>query len=759
MRSIGDEKTFFPRPEPASPLHADDVIGNYRILRELGSGGMGFVYQAQHAHLGTVHALKVIQPSFSADAQFRNRFHQEAKIMSQLRHPNIVACVDAGLEGEMCYLVMDYIEGPRGTSMDMQDLLDERRASGGWFAEDEAVVAAEGICAALAYAHKFCSEDIPAGVVHRDLKPANILLDKETRLYITDFGLARLIGADFEQSVIALSNVGGRTLGEERTMPGASSSKIRVGTFDYMSPEQREGRPADRTSDVYAMGAILYELLTGRKVAGVPRPPSFVRNELNTEWDRILLNRCLCYEPDERYRTAEELLEEIQGMKQGGLGLRRKEPKEVPEPVSPPEQAPAEEGLQEWHYVHHGTRVGPMSLGEMQELIRRGMVERQTGVWNGEGDWRPAETTELNKFSFEEVAPVPRKKEVPALKGKYVDNRVVWAIVVSLAVLSSVELFAGFVLPPLVWWLMNGGLGVLDERRLKAAGHPAPSGVLAALLIPAYLWRRATMLSQPRTYFWSWIIILALYCFAPAGFTLDRVTIAETAVDALNEYVEELGLETTCEDLSLTGETGPSAYAAQARMSNGHTWPLAITVSNDYVHVQPEGTAIGQILKVMNQRVRSDPSLNNLAWSYRAGVMTLQEDERAMAALDAYDKGWNAEQSGDVEGALRIYLDAAKIDDGFPWAFNNAAWLLATSTNLQYRDGPRAVMYALEAVRIGGSKYWGFQNTLAAAHAEAGDVDLAIQHTRAALELAPEESKADLQTYLDALLAITAASR
>jgi serine/threonine protein kinase len=429
MKSLGDENTFMPRSSFVdSPMKPNDILGNYRILSELGSGGMGFVYLAKHEHLDSVHALKVILPSYSCDEQFRKRFLQEAKIMSRLRHPNIVSCIDAGLENNIYYLVMHFVEGPRGTSMDLQDLLEERRFSGEWFEESEAIEVGEGICKGLAYAHGYCSEEIPQGIVHRDLKPANILLDRDTRLFITDFGLARLIGHDFEKSVIAFSTMGSRTVGEDLTLRRNTSTKNRVGTFDYMSPEQREGRSADRRSDVYAMGAILYELLTERKVAGVPRPPSFVRKGLNPAWDDILLNKCLCYESGERFETAEDLLCAIQGMKQDAhsAGKRSKgSPPSIADslehPSSPPSPNSQEQGKR-WYYVSHGTRIGPMTMGEMQQLIQRKVIYEKTGVWDGLGEWRPAATTDLKElFSHRGLAP----SEIPALQGAYVDNRLV----------------------------------------------------------------------------------------------------------------------------------------------------------------------------------------------------------------------------------------------------------------------------------------------------------------------------------------------
>jgi len=132
-------------------------------------------------------------------------------------------------------------------------------------------------------------------------------------LHVTDFGLANIIGAEFEDSMLALSRAP-LSIGDERTLHGETSSHNRAGTFDYMSPEQREGRPVDCRTDVYAIGALLYEALTARKVAGVPARPSAVRKDINPQWDEILLDGCLSYEADQRFTAVTDLLNAIRGI-------------------------------------------------------------------------------------------------------------------------------------------------------------------------------------------------------------------------------------------------------------------------------------------------------------------------------------------------------------------------------------------------------------------------------------------------------------
>ena len=343
MDSHDTEKTMqdSPNGDVASQLPPGGSLGHYRIQRRVGQGGMGEVYQAEHIHLGTRHAVKTILESFSARPGFRSQFEQEAQVMARLRHPHIVRVTDFGYEGDMPFIVMDFIAGPHGDPMDLRQLLDHRKTKGETLDEDEAVAVGLEICRALAYAHSFQDDLVHNGIVHRDLKPANILVDEDTMLHVTDFGLARMLGEGFESTMIEKSMSYQKSYGSDVTMGRETSTHSSyVGTFDYMSPEQREGRKADVRSDVYAMGAILYELLTGRKVAGVPQRPSKVDPSLSPLWDELLLEKCLTYDPSDRFQSANDMIGAVNDVLNRASAASPPPLLSKTQPIEPPVQKP-----------------------------------------------------------------------------------------------------------------------------------------------------------------------------------------------------------------------------------------------------------------------------------------------------------------------------------------------------------------------------------------------------------------------------------
>jgi eukaryotic-like serine/threonine-protein kinase len=287
---------------------AGQVLGSYRVIGRIGSGGMGEVYLAQDTRLGRRVAVKMIARELSQDTGWRARFAQEAKAASALNHPNIVTVYDVGTQDGHDFLVMEYVDGKTL----------EQAIAGKPMPVHEAVRLAAQIADAVATAHA-------VGIVHRDLKPTNVMITPSGLAKVLDFGIAKLARADNELA-------GTRTLAP-RTIGGAL-----LGTASYMSPEQTEGRSVDARSDVFSFGAVLYEMLTGEKafageslasvLAAVlnnqPRPLSQRCPRVPRELERIV-ERCLRKEPAHRFQTMQEVkiaLEQLQQHVGPARGLR-----------------------------------------------------------------------------------------------------------------------------------------------------------------------------------------------------------------------------------------------------------------------------------------------------------------------------------------------------------------------------------------------------------------------------------------------------
>jgi serine/threonine protein kinase len=258
------------------------TLGGYQLAESIGHGGMAEVYKAYQPRLERWVAIKVLAPALMTDPQFLARFRREARTLSTLRHPNILTIYDYGEEGGLAYLVAEYVSG--GTL--------RSRLTGAPFAWPAAAALIVPVCQALAYAHQ-------QGVVHRDLKPANLLMPREDWPLLADFGLAKLAQSS-----------------ERLTQLGAS-----LGTPEYMSPEQAAGDETDQRTDIYAIGAMLYELLTGRvpftganaleiilqTMQAQPISPRERNPEVPEPVAEIVL-RALSKQPEARYATMAELI-------------------------------------------------------------------------------------------------------------------------------------------------------------------------------------------------------------------------------------------------------------------------------------------------------------------------------------------------------------------------------------------------------------------------------------------------------------------
>ena len=285
------------------PLPAGTRLGPYEITGALGAGGMGEVYRARDTRLERTVAIKVL-PAHRADTpEARQRFEREARAISALNHPNICHLYDVGNENGTAFLVMEYMEG---------QTLAERLARGPLATEQVLKIGME-ICDALDKAH--C-----AGFIHRDLKPANIMLTK-TGAKLMDFGLAATAAGAGSSGMSVLP-----TMSKQLTAEGTI-----LGTFQCMSPEQLEGREADSRSDIFALGAVIYEMATGRhafegksqaSVIGAilerqPPPISSVQPMAPRALDRVV-KTCLAKDPDERWQTARDVKLQLQGIVEEG---------------------------------------------------------------------------------------------------------------------------------------------------------------------------------------------------------------------------------------------------------------------------------------------------------------------------------------------------------------------------------------------------------------------------------------------------------
>jgi serine/threonine protein kinase len=283
-----------PLPEDTGASFIGHQIAHYQIVEKLGEGGMGVVYRAIDIKLGRPVAVKILQSTAALDPDRQRRFLQEARSTSSLNHPNIVTIYEAGASGKIVYIAMELVSGRT-----LRDL-----AAISPIALRTALRYGAQIADALAAAHA-------AGIVHRDLKPANIMITERGLVKVLDFGLAKLIGL---QNTSAHSLQTTQTIGPE-TIVGAI-----IGTPGYMSPEQAEGKPADRRSDIFALGAILYELATGKRAfsgessvstlaATLNKDPAPIRQLVPAapvELERVV-TQCLSKKPDARPQDADDV--------------------------------------------------------------------------------------------------------------------------------------------------------------------------------------------------------------------------------------------------------------------------------------------------------------------------------------------------------------------------------------------------------------------------------------------------------------------
>jgi beta-lactam-binding protein with PASTA domain/predicted Ser/Thr protein kinase len=270
------------------------VFGDrYEVEEPLGSGGMAEVWRGHDRRLNRTVAIKTLLPQFARDASFVDRFRREAQAAARLNHPGIVSVYDSGTDGDTPYIVMQYIEGRT-----LADFL----GSGKTLPPKQAAQIAQEIAEALGVAHAH-------GVIHRDIKPANVMITRDGKVLVMDFGIARLISGP-------------------ETAPQTSAV---LGTASYLSPEQAQGQPVDARSDIYALGVVLYEMLTGRppftgdspmaiaykQVNATPPAPSSANPDVPPELDAVVM-RALSKNPANRYQTGQEFADDLERARMGG---------------------------------------------------------------------------------------------------------------------------------------------------------------------------------------------------------------------------------------------------------------------------------------------------------------------------------------------------------------------------------------------------------------------------------------------------------
>ena len=266
------------------------TLGRYRVIEQLGRGGMAIVFKGYHAELDRYVAIKVLQSFLVEGEDFRTRFSREAKTVASLRHPNIVQVYDYDVQEDLPFMVMEFIDGKT-----LKARLSELQATNDVLPMAETLAVFRQIADALHYAHG-------KGLYHRDVKPANVLIDTEDQVYLTDFGIARIVSDT-----------------------AFTASGAFLGTPSYIAPEQAMGEPITRACDIYSLGVVLYELVTGKvpfdadtplaviqQHISAPLPmPSSLRSDIPDELERVIL-RALSKEPEDRHSSAADMLKVVE---------------------------------------------------------------------------------------------------------------------------------------------------------------------------------------------------------------------------------------------------------------------------------------------------------------------------------------------------------------------------------------------------------------------------------------------------------------
>jgi tRNA A-37 threonylcarbamoyl transferase component Bud32 len=318
-------------PAAQPPLPPEQIAPHFpqlEILECLGRGGMGVVYKARQKTLNRLVALKLLAPERVEDAKFAERFTREAQALAALNHPNIVTIHDFGQAGGFYFLLMEYVDG-----LNLRQLLRTRK-----FTPEEALAIVPPLCDALQFAHD-------RGIVHRDIKPENLLLDKDGRVKVADFGIARMLGA-------------ANGSGDAATGVPQSLTQSTLGTPGYTAPEQKtDPQRVDSRADIYSLGVVFYELLTG-ELPGKPLQPPSRKVQIDVRLDEVVL-QALAKEPQRRYQQASQVKTALETIAATPAALPPEREQEVAAPIS---AAIGTQGKRGWFFIFVGGIVTVLFL-------------------------------------------------------------------------------------------------------------------------------------------------------------------------------------------------------------------------------------------------------------------------------------------------------------------------------------------------------------------------------------------------------------
>jgi beta-lactam-binding protein with PASTA domain/tRNA A-37 threonylcarbamoyl transferase component Bud32 len=416
--------------------------GRYRVENELGRGGMAKVYRGQDTVLGRTVAIKILAPQYAEDQGFVQRFRREAQAAARISNQTIVSVFDTGSDDGVHFIVMEYVEGRT---------LADYLTGGGRIMPDRAIDIGIDVARALEAAHA-------QGVIHRDIKPGNIMLDGQGDVKVTDFGIARVTA----------------------TAETVAQTAAVLGTASYLSPEQAQGQPVDVRSDIYSLGCVLFEMVTGRPpfpgdspvtvaskhVLEQPTPPSQINQDVSPDLDAVIL-RALAKNPANRYQSATEMREDLERVKRGqpveatpllpaGLGttqvIHRDQPAQTA--VLPPTGPPEEEQRSRWWIPVLVTLLILGLLGIVLFFLAQNLLEdeeppaQMVSVPNVVGDPRRVAEQEIRVAGLEvgEIVPAPAEDHPDEEPGTVIeqnpaaDERVSEGTAVVLTIVDQPEL-------------------------------------------------------------------------------------------------------------------------------------------------------------------------------------------------------------------------------------------------------------------------------------------------------------------------------